>query len=144
MKKNVCEYNEIKQIINYIKSLDFEVIEDGRLEFSDGIWANLQTYTTKEDALFEAHRKYIDIQYMISGQEKIGVCEYTKCKNNIPYDSEKDIEFLDCENDFEYINMTPKDFLVLFPKDAHKPSISVSEKVEVRKLVVKVPVEFIK
>ncbi len=144
MKKNVCEYNEIKQIINYIKSLDFEVIEDGRLEFSDGIWANLQTYTTKEDALFEAHRKYIDIQYMVSGQEKIGVCEYTKCKTNIPYDSEKDIEFLDCENDFEYINMTPKDFLVLFPKDAHKPSISISEKVKVRKLVVKVPVEFIK
>ena len=144
MKKNVCQYDEIKQIINYIKSLDFEVIEDGRLEFSDGIWANLQTYTTKEDALFEAHRKYIDIQYMVSGQEKIGVCDYTKCKINIPYDSEKDIEFLDYENDFEYINMTPKDFLVLFPKDAHKPSISISEKVEVRKLVVKVPVEFIK
>ena len=144
MEKNLCEDERIKQIVNHIKSMDFEAIEDGRLEFSDGIWANLQTYTTKEDALFEAHRKYIDIQYIISGQEKIGVCEYAKCKTNIPYDSEKDIEFLDYENDFEYINMTPKDFLVLFPKDAHKPSISISEKVKVRKLVVKVPVEFIK
>ncbi|MGN1153785.1 MAG: YhcH/YjgK/YiaL family protein [Candidatus Gastranaerophilaceae bacterium] len=141
MEKNVCKDERIKQVINYMKSLDFETLEDGRLEISESVWANLQTYMTKEDALFEAHRKYIDIQYMIIGQEKIGVCDYTKCKTNIPYDSKKDIEFLDCENDFEYINMNPKDFLVLYPNDAHKPSISSTpQPTKVRKLVAKIPV----
>ena len=62
----------ILEAIEIIKNTNFNDIPDGRLEYPNGIWANLQTYYTKEDALFEAHRKYIDIQFILAGQEKIG------------------------------------------------------------------------
>lgn len=130
----------ILEAIEIIKNTNFNDIPDGRLEYPNGIWANLQTYYTKEDALFEAHRKYIDIQFILAGQEKIGVCDSSTCTENIPYDEEKDIEFLDAKN-FEYIEMKTGDFLILYPKDAHKPSISIEKSpTHVRKLVVKVPV----
>lgn len=130
----------ILEAIEIIKNTNFNDIPDGRLEYSNGIWANLQTYYTKQDALFEAHRKYIDIQFILAGTEKIGVCDSSTCTENIPYDAEKDIEFLGAK-EFEYIEMHTGDFLILYPKDAHKPSISVGEEPShVRKLVVKVPV----
>ena len=80
----------ILEAIEIIKNTNFNDIPDGRLEYSNGIWANLQTYYTKQDALFEAHRKYIDIQFILAGTEKIGVCDYKTCSENIPYDASKD------------------------------------------------------
>lgn len=131
---------KIIEAVDIIKNTNFNDIDDGRLEYNNGIWANLQTYYTKKDALFEAHRKYIDIQFIIAGHEKIGVCKYETCTTNIPYDNEKDIEFLNA-NKFEYIEMNTGDFLILYPEDAHKPSISTGNKpTHVRKLVIKVPV----
>lgn len=141
--KNIIntESPKIIKAIEFIKNTNFNTLKDGRIELTDGIWANLQTYQTKEDALFEAHRKYIDIQFIIAGHEKIGVGEYNKCKSNIPYSEEQDIEFLDAPAGFEYIEMNTGDFLILYPDDAHKPSISIGDKpTHVRKLVVKVPV----
>ena len=140
--KNIIlnETPKIKKAIEYIKNTNFNNMPDGKINLDNGIWANLQTYYTKEDALFEAHRKYIDIQFMLSGQEKISVCEYSACKSSIPYDEDKDIEFLTTET-FDDIEMHTGDFLILYPNDAHKPSINFNGQHHVRKLVVKVPVD---
>ncbi len=140
--KNIIlnETPKIKKAIEYIKSTNFNNMPDGKINLDNEIWANLQTYYTKEDALFEAHRKYIDIQFMLSGQEKISVCEYSACKSSIPYDEDKDIEFLTSET-FDDIEMHTGDFLILYPNDAHKPSINFNGQHHVRKLVVKVPVD---
>ena len=139
--KNIIIKNNIKinKAIDYIKSTNFSELEDGKIELGDGVWANLQTYLTKENALFEAHRRYIDVQYIISGVEKIGVCDYKTCSEEIPYDEENDIEFLKSNSD-NYVFMEQNDFLILYPYDAHKPSISINEPIQVRKLVIKVPV----
>lgn len=140
MKNNNFNDTRVKEVLEYIKSLDFSTLDDGKLNITDTIWANLQTYLTKEDALFEAHRKYIDVQYMVYGSENIGVSNYQSCKTEIPYDNEKDIEFLTTDK-FKDIEMHKGDYLVLYPQDAHRPSISVNNKAqEVRKLVVKIPV----
>lgn len=140
MKNNDFNDKRVKLVLDYIKSATFSALEDGRINITDTIWANLQTYQTKMDALFEAHRKYIDVQYIISGTEKIGVADLKTCQPEIPYDTEKDIEFLNT-NKSTYIEMQQGDYLVLYPKDAHKPSISIDESVEVRKLVAKIPVD---
>jgi YhcH/YjgK/YiaL family protein len=122
--------------LNYLVNTDFSSVEDGRHELNDDIYVNIQTYTTKDDALFEAHKDYIDIQYVISGEEKIGVTNYSECKPNIPYDNQKDIEFLDGEG--EYYPLKSGEYMVLYPTDAHKPSITLNKKTTVRKAVVKV------
>lgn len=140
--KNIIKNNnqKINKAIDYLKNTNFNNMPDGKINIDDEIWANLQTYYTKDDALFEAHRKYIDIQFMLAGQEKISVCDYKNCSSAIPYDEEKDIEFLN-SSDWKDIEMHTGDFLILYPEDAHKPSISINnEKHHVRKLVIKVPI----
>ena len=122
--------------LKYLYKTDFEMIDDGKYVISDNIYVNIQSYTTKTDADFESHKDYIDIQYIISGSEKIGVTDYNCCKVKIPYNSEADIEFL--SGDGEYVELYQKEFMILYPSDAHKPSISISVPTRVRKAVVKV------
>ncbi len=141
MKNLINENNpKIQKAIEYLKNTNFNNLPDGKINIDNEIWANLQTYYTKEDALFEAHRKYIDIQFMLAGQEKISVCDYKNCTTEIAYDEDKDIEFLTA-NSWDDIEMKTGDFLILYPENAHKPSISINNEVHhVRKLVIKVPV----
>ena len=141
MKNLINENNpKIQKAIEYLKNTNFNNLPDGKINIDNEIWANLQTYYTKEDALFEAHRKYIDIQFMLAGQEKISVCDYKNCTTEIAYDEDKDIEVLTA-NSWDDIEMKTGDFLILYPENAHKPSISINNDVHhVRKLVIKVPV----
>ena len=120
----------------YIASTDFSKLDDGKYILSDDMYVNIQTYNTKDDADFEAHRIYADIQYIISGLEKIGVTEYSSCTTSVEYDANADIEFLKGEGSF--IQMNKNDFMILYPEDAHKPSISINNSGMVRKAVVKV------
>ena len=138
-KKYLSSGAPILTVLDFIKNTDFDKMSDGRLNITDTIWANLQTYETKQEALFEAHRDYIDLQYLISGQEKIGVVSYSKCQTEIEYDKDKDIEFLN-SLEGEYIDMSSGHLLILYPDDAHKPSIKKSVNSEVKKIVMKVPV----
>ena len=136
--KDIVKSEPLLRGLDFLSGTDFSNLSDGRYELDGDDYVNIQTYTTKPDADFEAHRDYVDIQYMISGEEMIGVTDYNKCQTTVEYDSEKDIEFLSGEG--EYHLMKSGDFMVLYPEDAHKPSISadVDFPSAVRKAVVKV------
>lgn len=103
----------------------------------ENIFANVQSYETKDAAPFEGHRKYIDIQYMIKGKEKVGVTDYTNCTTKEAYNIEKDIEFLDSEKK-TYQIFEEGNFLVFFPQDAHQPALNPDKKLFVKKVIVKV------
>ena len=129
----------LKQGFEWLKNTDLEAIKDGRYEISGSrIYVNVQTYETKTYAKYEAHRKYADIQYMIKGKELIGVCPLDNCKTCTEYDKDKDIEFFDSKSVDEWQTLNEGEFLVLFPQDAHKPSISDGKTQFVKKAVVKV------
>ncbi len=128
--------NRIIEGLEFLSKTDFSKLTDGRHVISDYMYVNVETYQTKSDALYEAHRDYIDIQYIISGKEKIGVTKYSDCTENTPYDKERDIEFLNGEG--EFYPMRTGDYMILYPTDAHKPSISLNKQTTVRKAVVKV------
>ena len=130
----------IKLGLKYLKETDFTKIDDGKHVLSDKLYVNLQTYRTKQDADYEAHREYVDIQYIISGAEKIGVEDYNNCDSKIPYNKEKDIEFLSGKGIFYELNVG--EFMILYPEDAHEPSISINPEIPqtVRKAVVKVKI----
>ena len=129
--------DRIKQGFEWLKSTDLDKIKDGRYDIADGIYANVQSYNTKSDALFEAHREYIDIQYMINGVEGVGICDYSCCKTAEPYDEERDIEFLNSDKE-DFICLQTGEFILLYHQDAHKPSMNYRQQHFVKKVVVKV------
>lgn len=103
------------------------------------IFVNVDEYVTRneEDVLFEAHKKYADIQVIVSGEEKIGVLPLKNTTVTIPYDEEKDIMFLTADEE-NYRIAAPGRFFLFFPEDAHRPTVKSAENILVRKVVVKV------
>ena len=123
-------------INNDLKNMECgKYIIDGEKKF-----ANVQEYETKSSAKYEAHKKYIDIQYMIDGKEFVGVTDKSNCSTCTEYDAEKDLEFMDCNIQEEFQTLKDGEFLVFFPNDAHKPSLDFGEKQKVKKVVVKVAI----
>lgn len=136
----------LKKGFEWLKAQDLNSLKSGKYYIDDKkIYANLQEYQTKPDAKYEAHNKYIDIQYIVNGVERIGVSDRISCETCIPYDSDDDIEFMTLSGTEEWQSLREGEFLVLFPNDAHKPSItpeylSGKENI-VKKVVVKVSVD---
>ncbi len=129
---------------NYLKTTDLAALEIKKHVIDeDKLFATVTGYYTKsrDVARFEAHRKYIDIQYVISGEEMIGVAPVAS-KGEIlqPYDESRDLEFMNVNEGVEY-KATPQNFFLFFPSDIHRPSLSVSDSSQVKKIVVKVKID---
>lgn len=135
--------NRVKLGLEYLVNTDFSNIENGKYKILDNeIFAIIQDYQSKikEEGKFEAHRKYIDIQYIIKGEEQMGVSDIENFSQIAEYDDEKDIIFLTPKPDkiFDFINVKEKEFAIFMPKDAHMPSIAVKSPSYVKKVVVKI------
>ncbi len=129
--------------LNYLKNTDFSTMENGKYEIKEGkVWAIVQNYNTKpvSDGKFEAHRKFVDIQFIIEGEEQIGVGNLDDFETEIEYDEEKDITFLTPKEGAktELKKIIAGEYMILMPKDAHMPSISVDSPSFVKKVVLKV------
>lgn len=128
----------------FLKSTDLSKLEIKRYDIDgDNLYAPVSEYLTKneEDAKFESHQKYIDIQYVISGVEQMSVAPLSMKKDIItPYDPVKDLEFMTVDQ-FNSFKATPERFFIFFPSDIHRPSVKVGENSQVRKIVVKVKVD---
>jgi YhcH/YjgK/YiaL family protein len=125
----------------YLRTTDLKNLEVKRHEIDgDNLFALVSEYTTKneEDAKFEAHRKYVDIQYVISGSEQMSIAPVSK-KGEVltPYDDTKDLEFMTVTESSHYV-ATPERFFLFFPSDLHRPSVKVGENAQVKKVVIKV------
>lgn len=108
----------------------------------NNLYAPLSEYMSKdeENARYEAHRKYIDIQYVVSGKELIGIAPISQQKEILePYNEEKDIMFVTVNQVTNYQAM-PDRFFIFFPGDLHRPGLKDGENSPVRKAVVKVKV----
>lgn len=131
--------DNLKKGFEWLIKTDLQEISDGRYYIDgDKIFANVQSYDTKDNAPYEAHKDYIDIQYMIKGVEKIGIANIDECSVSEPYNSEKDVEFLDCNICSTLLTLDEGEFMVFFPQDAHQPSLNPDKKLFVKKVIVKV------
>ena len=92
---------------------------------------------SRNEAKLEIHRKYIDVQYVVSGCDNMGWKTYKLCENSEGgYDAETDAElFSDAPS--AWITVSPGDFAIFFPEDAHAPGVGDGE---FHKVVVKVAV----
>ncbi len=94
----------------------------------------------KREGRYEAHRKYIDIQLVLRGTELVKTAPLSACSTLEEYDPEADIEWLSSREEYTLL-LAPGRLLVLFPWDAHMPSLMPDpEHTRTDKLIFKVPV----
>ena len=112
----------------------------GRYELSGGMYVVISDVRTHEPGTgrFEAHRQFIDIQYLFSGHSACVWAHTPELKTVVPYDGEKDVLFL--EGAGAPVPVHGGEFYVLYPEDAHEPHQSFGEADGYRVAVVKVPV----
>lgn len=111
----------------------------GRYELQgDRLFAMVQQYNTKphEQGRWEAHRKYIDIQFVVSGQEVMGYAPLAKLSVTTPYDAAKDIEFLNGQGSL--LTVGAGQFAIFYPQDGHMPTLAADQPSAVSKIVLKV------
>jgi len=122
----------------YLQKTDFSKMEPGRTELKgEEIYFMVQEYTTKkhEDCKLEGHKKYIDIQYVVSGEELMGVCTLGN-QELIENKPEKDVAFY--KGEISTVKLGAGMFAVLFPDDLHMPGMMSNTQQNVKKVVVKV------
>ncbi len=133
----------IDTAFDYLLDTDLKSLKTGKYVIEeDKIFAVCMEYDTKtiDFSKNEAHRKFIDVQYIISGIENLYVAGLEKLKIDEVYDDEKDVAFY--EKIYDCI-LTAKagDFAVFFPGDVHMPGVNAySDAKHVKKVVVKVHV----
>lgn len=125
---------------DFLKNSDFKALAPGTYPLGeDGTYATVTDYPTKDSAVFEAHRNFIDIQYVAQGREYIDMAPFGEISVYVQaYDPERDIAFFE-KQDFVRRIADSTHYWVLFPSDAHRPSLSVASGDSVRKIVVKIP-----
>ncbi len=132
-----------EEVYRYVKDTDMKSVPLGRHFFHNHIYANVEEYSTKNrsSARFESHRKYIDIQYIISGSEKIIVDDVKKLEVMEKYVPERDIAFYYDRGKGREYELKEGDFLILYPEEGHMPCISIDEEdpKHVKKMVFKIP-----
>ena len=142
--KNVDNYKGLGRVYDALKFLsetDFSKIELGRYELDgDNIFYMVQSYDTDPDkTISEAHKKYIDIQYMVEGEEIIGVADISEDKELTEAKEENDVWCYDCKT--EPLVLSTGKYMVLYPNDLHCPGVATNgTALTCRKVVVKVKV----
>ena len=124
----------------FLQQDGLDKLTDGRHDIDgDDVYAIVIKGTggTRGEAKLEMHRKYIDVQYVVSGCDNMGWKTCKLCENSEGgYDAEIDAElFSDAPS--TWITVYPGDFAVFFPEDAHAPGVGEGE---FHKVVVKVAV----
>ena len=135
--------------LDYCAATDFAGLPDGRYEIDSGhdadprLLAIVQRYRPKplREIAWEGHRKYVDVQYVVAGAERMGHALWSAAMRvRKPYDPDKDVAFFDADGPL--LEVRAGCFAVFFPHDVHAPSLAPADGSldEVLKVVVKVAV----
>jgi len=145
-------YDKIDNIETY-KGLSEDIYEglkflkNATLDLACGVYeinprakAIVSEYETKpvNENGFEAHKKFIDIQYLLKGIEKNCCLPIEKLKERKPYKEEIDVAFYNADIPAQELTLGDGCFAIYWPQDGHMPCLSVDTSEKVKKIVVKV------
>ncbi len=149
-------FDTVKNMKFYVKMMpELEKIQQFTLDFmagkfenkrydldGDNLFVSPATYAPKdhEGAEYESHAKYADVQVVVKGREYIGVVPLEDCTVTKPFEDGGDIAFYTSDKGSLCL-IEEGYFLILYPQDAHMPSLKVEDGDEVTKLVFKVRIE---
>lgn len=142
--KNTSLYSSLGgnfvEAFRFVESLKADELNEGRVDVrGDEIFALVQRYDTIDpaQAFYETHRRYADIQLVLSGRERMDYHVIDGLEERTPYNPDKDAAFFEpCPG--SQLLLEAGDFAVFFPDDAHAPKIAVDGPEPVLKVVIKV------
>jgi len=116
----------------------------GVIQLNPRVKAIVSEYETKavNENGYEAHKRYIDIQALLSGEERIACQPIEWLTQTKPYSEDCDAAFYaaDITPHPSYLTLRPSFFAILYPQDGHMPQLSVTTPTKVKKVVIKVAV----
>jgi YhcH/YjgK/YiaL family protein len=128
-----------QKAFSFITDPELLFLENGRYEIDgDNVYALISEYKTKDlnEGKLEAHKKYIDVQFMAKGEELIGYTPFQDQNILSEYNEEKDICFYN--GDKSFLKIEQGMFAVFFPGELHMPGITSVRSNNVKKIVVKI------
>ena len=142
----ICPWKDIKKYAPLLPGIEeaFDAVnaltdyEAKTVELGNGNRFFVAVGTTKAPDVGEAHRKYLDIQYIVKGKEVMGWADLADCQIQGEFNEEKDIGKY--EGSFEYVTINEGICYVAFPEDAHMPGRHLDVPNDFVKVVVKLKV----
>lgn len=138
--KYISTHKGFDKAFAFLEKAVSENLPVGRYEIDGNrVFAFIQEYESKLDSSFEAHKNYIDIQFIISGTEVMKVADISQMTVSVPY--VEDVMFFDDKEKASVLVLGAGEYGIFFPWDTHKPGLCLDGKPgEVKKAVVKVRV----
>ena len=141
---NINKYNVISEkVSDFLLGLTPEIAA-GRYVIDENTYVNIDVYNTKDfnNCKLEAHKKYIDIQMLITGNERLDYINTDGLKVSEEYDENRDIMFFETPDiPLNSVQLTPYNFALIYPHEAHMPQINYINKTHsVKKAVVKIKI----
>ena len=127
----------------FLRTADLKALPAGRVDIEgDDLYASVQEYTTMDadTCKYEAHNRYFDIQYVVTGEELFGYAKREDLEEEAPYQEAEDIVFLKDPAVCGSVLLKAGDCAVVSPEDAHKPRCAAGNPCPVKKIVVKVKI----
>ncbi|MFZ5503732.1 MAG: YhcH/YjgK/YiaL family protein [Pseudomonadota bacterium] len=129
-----------QRAFDYIRDTDLHALTPGRYDIAgEDLFAIVEHVRgrSRAEAKLECHRKYIDIQLVLSGIDEMGWKPLADCRNPVgDYSTERDIQFFH-DTPASWVAVPPHHFCIFFPEDAHAPLVADGE---VRKVIFKIAV----
>lgn len=137
--------SKIKTALQFLSNNDFTTMDAGEYEIEGrSIFAIIMDKHTGSASDFapETHKRYIDVQYLVSGRESIG---FSRTNDSLVFvtDALEERDLILYENQLtheSFVNLIPGDFAIFFPADVHRPLCAYGDPCLVRKVVVKIAV----
>lgn len=129
-----------RKAFDFLSETDFNKLSLGKhIIAGDDLFVIIMEYNSKDasECLMESHKKYIDIQYIVDGEELIGITTLNGHTPTVPYDEMKDAVFYNPQHD-SLVKLEKGQFAIFFPHDLHMPCIKSGKSSRVKKAVFKV------
>lgn len=123
----------------FLKNTDLKKLSNGQHQIEgQNVYAIVTEAPTKDydKTAFESHKNYIDLQYVITGEEKMGRTPVESLTVDRPYNERADIAYY--KGDGKVYTVAENGFLLFFPGEAHRPNITPGGNKVVKKVVIKI------
>ena len=136
-------HSRFAEALEIVKRYLSEDLPDGQraVDLGDELFANVLTYETKapESSVFEVHKKYIDIQVVLDGEEIIGFDSMDELTVKSEYNDGNDCMLCNINDRYDVVRLRRGEIAIIFPGEPHAPGMSAGDKpAKVRKMIVKV------
>lgn len=110
------------EAVKFLSQLNAEDLSLGRHDVNEGFFYNVIEYdtTNEADKPYESHRKFVDIQFLLSGVEIMQIIDIDRLQVKNLYDSIKECTLYKSLNNTASIILRPGSVMILYPKDAHR------------------------